>query len=207
MPATIEQSTVEQAPVFVSDGRGRNHAVRVAAAALGLLLAGWLAALGAGLIGFSALPELALPGAGATRSAPAPPDQAPADQGATGRDTKARGSSTASRVAPRARAGSSAKASAATVAAGGGAAQNGSGTGGSGASSSSSNSGGASAQPQPTTPPTDTTAHGGSGHQPSFTPPVSGEKSADPPQGNSADAPGRTVSADPPGTATRPHSA
>jgi hypothetical protein len=59
MPAaTLENSSNDRAPVFVSGGRRRTHAVRVAAATLGLLLAGWMVALAGGLIGFSPLPEL-----------------------------------------------------------------------------------------------------------------------------------------------------
>ena len=60
--ATLEQSSRDASPVFVAGGRHRSHAVRLAAATLGLLLAGWLTALAAGLIGFSPLPELTLPG-------------------------------------------------------------------------------------------------------------------------------------------------
>src|SRR6476659_6510179 len=72
MPAaTLENSSDDRAPVFVSGGRRRTHAVRVAAATLGLLLAGWLVALAGGLIGFSPLPELRIPGTGAARTAPA----------------------------------------------------------------------------------------------------------------------------------------
>ena len=78
MPAaTLENSSNDRAPVFVSGGRRRTHAVRFAAATLGLLLAGWLVALAGGLIGFSPLPELALPGTGAARTAPADPASQP----------------------------------------------------------------------------------------------------------------------------------
>ena len=76
MPAaTLEQSSRDTSPVFVAGGRRRNHAVRLAAATLGLLLAGWLAALAAGLVGFSPLPKLTLPGTGSAQTAPAPPEQ------------------------------------------------------------------------------------------------------------------------------------
>ena len=96
MPAaTLEQSSKDTSPVFVAGGRHRNHAVRLAAATLGLLLAGWLAALAAGLIGFSPLPELTLPGTGSAQSAPAPPDQGP--QPARERDASAHASPIASR--------------------------------------------------------------------------------------------------------------
>ena len=76
MPAAIlEQSSEPTSPVFVAGGRRRNLGVRLIAAALGLLLAGWLAALAAGLIGFSPLPELALPGTGNGQTAAAAPEQ------------------------------------------------------------------------------------------------------------------------------------
>src|SRR3954452_14575326 len=72
MPAaTLENSSKDGAAVFVSGRRHRTHAVRMAAATLGLLLAGWLVALAGGLIGFSPLPELRLSGTGAAREAPA----------------------------------------------------------------------------------------------------------------------------------------
>ncbi|MEK6327117.1 MAG: hypothetical protein AABM66_06285, partial [Actinomycetota bacterium] len=72
--ATLEQSSRDTSPVFVAGGHRRTHAVRLAAASLGLLLAGWLVALAAGLAGFSPLPELTLPGRGG-QAAPAPPEQ------------------------------------------------------------------------------------------------------------------------------------
>ena len=210
MPAaTLENSSNDRAPVFVSGGRRRTHAVRVAAATLGLLLAGWLVALAGGLIGFSPLPELALPGTGAARTAPANP----ASQPDAKRDANVNGSPIARLPASghdqTSKAQSSATASASRNGTGGG----GSSAGGSGAgsvaggtSSTAPSTGGGSAQPQPTTPAPSTPAHASSGNPPSFAPPASGEKSASPPRGNSANAPGRTVSADPPGKATRPHS-
>ena len=73
--ATLEQSSGDTSPVFVAGGRHRSHAVRLAAATLGLLLAGWLAALVAGLVGFSPLPELTFPGTGAARAPAAAPEQ------------------------------------------------------------------------------------------------------------------------------------
>ena len=69
--------------------------VRLAAATLGLLLAGWLAALAAGLIGFSPLPELTLPGTGSAQTAPAPPE--PGAQPARERGASAHASPIASR--------------------------------------------------------------------------------------------------------------
>jgi hypothetical protein len=207
MPAaTLEHSSKDGAPVFVSGGRRRNHAVRAVAATLGLLLAVWLAALAAGLIGFSALPELAFPGTGAHRTAPASPDQAsqPRTQGNANVDA----SPIARRPTPVHNAASTAESSATPGVSrggtGGGGADPASGPGGT--SSTSPNPGGNSTQPQPATQGAGTPAQASSGHPPSFTPPASGEKSASPPRGNSANAPGRAVSADPPGNATRPHS-
>jgi hypothetical protein len=204
MPGTIEQPTADRTPVFVSDGRGRNHAVRVAAATFGLLLAGWLAALAAGLIGFSGLPKLALPGAGAARTAPAAPDPAPAGRHPMGHHTRPGGSSLPPGTPSGARHGT---ANGATTGGSheGATAQAGSGQVAS-TSSSSPKAGGGGAQSQPTTPPGGTPAQASHGNPPSFTPPSSGEKSANAPRGKSADAPGSTVSADPPGKATRPHS-
>jgi hypothetical protein len=208
MPAaTLEQTSGDRTPVFVSDGHRRTHAVRVGGAGLGLLLAAWLVALAAGLVGFTPLPELALPGTGAARTAPAPTDRAsqPGAERNAGRH--------ASPIARRASAGggtSSAKGGSAANASGGrtlgatgGGAQTGSVRNG---TPSASPSGTGSSQPQPTGPSPGTAAHGGSGSPPSFTPPASGAKSADPPRGDSADAPGSTVSSDPPGKATRTHS-
>lgn len=211
MPAaTIEQSSNDTTPVFVAGGRHRNHAVRLAAAILGLLLAGWLTALAAGLIGFSPLPELTLPGTGSAQTAPAPPDQGA--QPARVRDAMAHASPIASRQAEGDDEVSAAGRGAPEVSSG----PPGSGTGGAtglagsgrrGTGSTSPVSGGAS--PSPTTPPSGGPAPPASpGNPPSFTPPASGGKSANPPRGNSANAPGRTISADPPGkaTRTRPHS-
>ena len=64
-------ATTQQLPVFVTAGRHRHHAVRLAAATVGLLLAGWLAALLVGLVGFAPLGELPLPGSGHGQSGPA----------------------------------------------------------------------------------------------------------------------------------------
>jgi len=203
MPAaTIDQSSKEAMPVFVAGGRYRNQAVRLAAATLGLLFAGWLTALAAGLIGFSPLPELTLPSTGNTQSAPARPDQGP--QLARERDASAHASPIAS-----GRAGGDGNVSAAGSGApdasgsgpGGAAGQTGSGRGGTG--STSPGSGGAAPQSQTTPPAGGTATPASSGNSPSFTPPTSGEKSASPPRGDSATAPGATISADPPGRTTR----
>jgi hypothetical protein len=189
-------------PVFVAGGRHRNHAVRLAVATLGLLLAGWLTALAAGLIGFSPLPELTLSGTGSAQSAPAPPDQGP--QPASQRDAGAHASPIASRPAGGddkvSTAGNSAP-DASGSGTGGAAGQTGSGGGGTGSASPGS---GAGAPQSQTTPPAGGTATPtSSGNPPSFTPPTSGENSASPPRVDSANAPGTTITADPPGRATR----
>jgi hypothetical protein len=198
MPAaTIERSSNDTSPVFVAGGRHRNHAVRLAAATLGLLLAGWLTALAAGLIGFSPLPELALPSTGSAQTAPAPPDQGP--QPARERDASAHASPITS---PPAQGGGQASAAGSSAPSGSGAGGAGGETGNAGGSTSPGSGGGA--------PQSQTTPHAGgtatpasSGDPPSFTPPASGEKSASPPGGDAANAPGKTISADPPGRATR----
>lgn len=195
MPAgTIEQSSKDTMPVFVAGGRHRNHAVRLAAATLGLLLAVWLTALAAGLIGFSPLPELTLPGTGSAQSTPAPPDQGlqPAREG----DASAHASRIASSPAGGDEVGSAAGSSA-PDASGGAASQ----TGRGGTGSTSPGSGGGAPQSQTTPPAGGTATATSSGNPPSFTPPTSGEKSASPPRGDSANATGKTI-ADPPGRAT-----
>ncbi len=205
MPAaTLENSSNDRAPVFVSGRRRRAHAVRVAAATLGVLLAGWLVALAGGLIGFSPLPELRLPGTGAARTAPADGASQPGVES----DANVNASPIARVPASGHHETSRAQSNATVSASGGGAAGGGSGAGsvGGGTSSTSPNPAGGSAQPQPATPAPSTPAHASSGNPPSFAPPASGEKSASPPRGNSANARGTTVSADPPGKAARPHS-
>jgi hypothetical protein len=198
MPAgTIEESPKDAMPVFVAGGRHRNHAVRLAAAALGLLLAGWLTALAAGLIGFSPLPELTLPGTGSAQSAPAPPDQGL--QPARERDASAHASPIASTPAEVSAVGSSAP-DASGSGTGGAAGHTGSGGGGTG--STSPGSGGGAPQSQTTPAAGGNATPTSSGNQPSFTPRASGERSASPPRGDSANAPGKTISADPPGRAT-----
>jgi hypothetical protein len=205
MPAaTIEQSSKDTSPVFVAGGRQRNHAVRLAAASLGLLLAGWLAALAAGLIGFSPLPELKLPGTRSAQSATAPPDQGP--QPARERDARAQASPIASRPAGGDDKVSAARSSAPDASgSGAGVAGSQTGTGGGGSGSTFPDSGGDTPQSQPTPPAGGTETPTSSGNPPPFTPPASGEKSANPPPGDS-DAPGKTISADPPGRVTRAHS-
>jgi hypothetical protein len=206
MPAaTIEQSSKDTSPVFVAGARHRNHAVRLVAASLGLLLAGWLAALAAGLIGFSPLPELKLPVTGSAQSAPAPPDQGP--QPARERDASAHASPIASRPAGGddkvSAVGNSAPDASASGTAGA-AGQAGSAGGGTG--STSPDNGGDTPQSQPTPPAGRPATPASSGNTPPFTPPASGEKSANPPRDKSANAPGKTITADPPGRATRAHS-
>ena len=210
MPAaTLEYSSKDRAPVFVSGGRRRTRAVRVAASALGLLLVGWLVAMAAGLVGFAPLPELALPGTGATRAAPALPVRASepeAEHSANQPASRLVRPASSGGATSSAADGSAQNASHGRTGAGahGGGAQ----TGGArdGASSAAPSSGAGSARPHPTTPSPGTAGHTGSASPPAFTPPATGKKSANPPRGNSANAPGRTVSADPPGKATRTHS-
>jgi hypothetical protein len=203
MPAaTIEQSSKDTTPVFVAGGRHRSHAVRLTAATLGLLLAGWLAALAAGLIGFSQLPELALPGTGSAQTAPARPEQGL--QPATGPDASAHASPIASRPAggdDKVSAAGSSVPDASGSGAGGVAGQ--ARSGGAGAGSTSPDRLGGAPQPQATPPAGGAATPASSGNPPSFTPPASGEKSASPPRGSSANAQVETISADPPGRATR----
>jgi hypothetical protein len=206
MPAaTIEQSSKDTLPVFVAGARHRNHAVRLAAASLGLLLAGWLAALAAGLIGFSPLPELKLPGTASAQSAPAPPDQGP--QPARERDARAHASPIASRPAGGDDRVSTARSSASDASGSGTAGAAGqTASAGGGAGSTSPDNGGDAPRSQPTPPAGGTATPTSSGNPPPFTPPASGEKSANPPRDSSANAPGKTISTDPPGRATRAHS-
>jgi hypothetical protein len=187
--------------VFVSGGHRRSRAVRVAVGALGVLLAGWLLALVAGLVGFTPLPELALPGTGAARTAPASPDHIVA-RGAHP-DGRAHASTLARLAASGGGEVSSATGSEAPSATGRDEAA--AGTGLSDPLSTSPRPGGGT-QPRPTTPPDGTPAQATPGEPPAFTPPASGQKSAHPPRGNSANAPGKLVSADPPGKATRTRS-
>jgi hypothetical protein len=69
--ATLDAASADALPIFVAGGRLRHHAVRMAAGALALLLAAWLAALTAGLIGLSPLPKLGFP-SGSDRPADPP---------------------------------------------------------------------------------------------------------------------------------------
>jgi hypothetical protein len=206
MPAAIfeHSSSDEHAPVFVADGRRRHHAVRLAAATLGLLLAGWLAALVGGLVGFAPLPELALPGTGQREAPPAPPHLQ-----SGGIDTELKGSAEqAVALTPRGASTSGQSSATRTSASGSGAASEGIAPGGDGTPSPTVGNGGGtgSAQPQPAAPGASTPADANTRHGRWFTPPVSGQQSATPPRGKSADAPGATISGDPPSEATRPHS-
>jgi hypothetical protein len=200
--ATFKQPSKDTAPVFVAGGRHRSHAVRLAAAAFGLLLAGWLAAIAAGLIGFSPLPELTLSRPGGAETAPAPPTHGPRTVGqnvgsaqtslaASGTERGSADASAASRGVPGAPSGEAQETGSASASAGGGA--------------PSPGSDNAAPQPQPTSPAGGAAAPDQPG-QPSFTPRASGEQAASPPRGSSASAPGRTVSADPPRKAAGPPS-
>jgi hypothetical protein len=194
---TLEQSSSDALPVFAGGGRRRNHAVRLVAATLGLLFAAWLVALAGGLMGFSPLPKLTLPG---TSTAQAPPRDQASQPGAE-RAAGASGSPIAARPAPGGGEVSTGR-SAATP----GASASVTGTGGGGGASTSPHTGGSTTQSPSTGPAAGTGTQANSGYSPSFTPPASGEQSADPPRGDSATAPGPTVSVAPPGKATRPHS-
>ncbi len=210
--STLEQSSGDASPVFVAGGRHRSHAVRLAAATLGLLLAVWLAALVAGLVGFSPLPKLTFPGTGAARAPATAPEQG--SRPAVERDAGTHASPVASRPergVGQVNAHASAGASGSPRASGGRTGVASGQTAGGNSGTTSPGSGG-DAPPAPSGGDAPPAPSGGaaspssSGRPPSFTPPASGEKSASPPRGNSADAPGRAVSADPPGRAARPHS-
>jgi hypothetical protein len=205
--ANLEQSSGDTSPVFATGRRHRSHAVRLAAAALGILLAGWLAALVAGLVGFSPLPKLTFPDTDGART------PAVADEGGSGptleRDAGAHASAVAADASQvirgQAHADAGADASRATTPSGSVArVAPGQGVGEATGSAPPQSGGGATESP-PSPSPGASPASPGNG-PPSFTPPASGEKSATPPRGNSADAPGQAVSVDPPGRARRPNS-
>ena len=206
MPAaTLEQSSKDTSPVFVAGGRRRNHAVRLAAATLGLLLAGWLTALAAGLIGFSPLPELTLPGTGSAQSAPAPPEQGPSRRGSATRQRSRVADRFASGAGRRQgeRGGAAARRTPRAAGPGGAAGQ--AGKRRRHRIDARRTAGAAPRSRSRPRPPAATATPASSGNPPSFTPPASGEKSASPPRGNSANAPGSDrISADPPGRAARP---
>ncbi len=192
---TVQQaSTAEQLPVFVADGRRRNRAVRLLAATAGLLLAGWLAALAAGLVGLAPLPRLALPGAGQGDAISAP--QHPVAGGVGGRSirTSLLAPGTAGAMGSASQTGGSQSATAGQAASqsnGAGSAASRSRATGLGATRSTA------AQSQTTPQPAaGSSTQTSSGSPPSYTPPASGDQSATPPHGNSASAPGATTSAD-----------
>jgi hypothetical protein len=56
-------ASTDRHPVFVDDGRRRNQVGRLATTTFGLMLAAWLAALAAGVIGSGPFPQLSLLGA------------------------------------------------------------------------------------------------------------------------------------------------
>jgi hypothetical protein len=204
--ANLEQSSGDTSPVFATGRRHRNHAVRLAAATLGLLLAGWLAALIAGLVGFSPLPKLTFPGADASRAPAVAPERGsgPAERNAAARPSPV-GAHASPVVRRQANTDAGLDASRATGASGAGTrVAAGQGTG-EGTGSAPPQSGGGATESPPSPSPGASPASPGNG-PPSFTPPASGEKSATPPRGNSADAPGEAVSVDPPGRARRPNS-
>jgi hypothetical protein len=191
-----EGSTTNPIPVFVAEGRRRHHAVRLAGATLGLLLAGWVAALAVGLIGLAPLPAISLPGANQAKPAPVVPPNAGAShpQVTNGPPVAAReveGQRARSSAAPSSTDGKTSASPTGAVATG----TAGSTSGSSGSVSSTpatTGTGGGS-----TAPPSGTggTAHANPGSQPSWTPPASGTQSATPPRGKSSSAPGASISA------------
>jgi hypothetical protein len=197
-----EGSSTNPIPVFVAEGRHRHHAVRVAGATLGLLLAGWLAALAAGLIGFAPLPAISLPGVKQAKPAPvAQPgtraSHSPVTNGPLSGDSRAERSN-----AVPSSAGGNAAASHSGAAATGSAGSN---SGSSGSVSSTpattGTGGGSTAKPSgtgggSTAPPSGTggTSQSNPGSEPSWTPPTTGTKGATPPRGKSLSAPGASIS-------------
>jgi hypothetical protein len=206
MPAgALEHSDMDQLPVFVAVGQRRRHAAKFIAPAFGLLLLGWVVALAAGLVGFSPLPKLPIPGTEPTRSAPKVMDPASGRGAAAGQASAASAQSKAFGSSPGKRGTSDSKPASRSVVT-----QPESEAGGApgGHASPSVSGGGGTTSPQPTKPPTPTNdppSQPSSGHPPSFTPPATGDQSAAPPRGNSAGAPGRAISADPPGKRATPH--
>jgi hypothetical protein len=85
MPATMPEpeASTDRHPVFVDDRRVRNRVGRLATTAFGLLLAAWLAALAAGVIGSGPFPQLALLGADQEQAVPMRPQTS--DDPAAGR--------------------------------------------------------------------------------------------------------------------------
>lgn len=219
-----EGSTTNPTPVFVADGRRRHNGVRLLGATLGLLLAGWLAALATGIVGFAPLPALPLPSSGPSDTAPAThPDpvvaRAPAGPSGTARPVIERQSQAVHQsgsAAPRAESSPGGSHGAATGTGTSGSSGSGStaSTGGSGGGSAAPPSGTGSTTAPPsgtgtgTTPPPPSGTGGGSqsnsGSEPAWTPPETGTKGADPPRGNSSSAPGSTISASVPGQGNKP---
>jgi hypothetical protein len=202
-----EGTTTNPIPVFVAEGRGRHHAVRVAGGTLGLLLAGWLAALAAGLIGFAPLPAISLPGVNQAKPAPVaqPGTRATHSSVTNGPPSAASvGDSRAERsnAAPSSAGGKASASHSGAVATG----IAGSTSGPSGSVSSTPTTtgtgGGSTAPPSGTgggssTPPSGTggASQSNPGTEPSWTPPASGTQSATPPRGKSSSAPGASISA------------
>jgi hypothetical protein len=229
----LEQETLaNQPPVFVAEGPGRAHLVRLVAATGGLLLACWLAALAAGLVGLAPLSLLPFTGAGHPEaSAPAHDHLSPAGAAHRGGQLRARspaehltdgatrtgwgsgGVATSSRASGSPSAGGGGTSTTASGQAGqgtstaspGGASATSSGSGvvatdPGGAPSTDAGGGTTPSPPPPAEPPTSAPTNSGQHTgEPSFTPPISGQRSASPPQGNSAAAPGSSQSASAPG--------
>ena len=156
--------------------------------------------IAAGLIGFSALPELTLSRPGGAETAPALPNHGP--RTTVGRDARSAQTSPAASRAARG-SGQTSGASSTDPASRSGETQEAGRQGGSvGGGPPSPGGVSAAPQPHPTSPPGGATAPDEPGQPPSFTPRASGEQAASPPRGSSSSAPGKTTSADPPGKAT-----
>jgi len=207
-----EGSSTEAIPVFVAEGRRRHHFVRLFGATLGLLLAGWLAALATGIVGFAPLPAIPLPGIGPshptppTHAAPVAADPARPSGAAEPAlqqhrlpqrlgENAARNSSS-SQGSPRtaaSRAATSGSSSGSTTQPGSSGGVSTSTPGGTGTGSTTPPTGTGNGT---TTPPTGTGggSQSNSGSEPTWTPPETGTRGADPPRGKSSSAPGATTS-------------
>ena len=187
-------------PVFVAEDRRRHYAVRLAIAGFGLCLMAWLAALVAGLAGFSPLPELGLPGG---ESHPAA-HNAPAITPPVAGHAAPRGLAGTARAGNRASGGEPGSVARTAGANPGGSAGS---TADAARAGSGSTSGGGSTQAAPTSSGSGTsvgtgTTHTNSGNSPSFTPKESGTRNATPPRGSSSSAPGQATAQTPQGMAT-----
>jgi hypothetical protein len=158
-------------PVFVDDGRRRNQVGRLATTTFGLMLAAWLAALAAGVIGAGPFPQLGLLGANHEEAVPEvrpqTSDDPPAGRAASRNVGPPSSSNSETRRAAPIHPGTGAPS---TPESGGGTA-----TGGDGAAPPTVGTTGTPTQIQP---PGATTTQAPSAETPSPTPPESGQQSA-----------------------------